>query len=366
MKQICLLYNFAQHYRSEIFQLLDQNYDCDFYFGDKYLDVKKMDYSLLKGKVTEVKNKRLGRLEFQRGVLSLPFKYNTILTIGSVHNITTWLILIICKLLPKKKIYLWGHGWYGKESKGQKLLKKIMHRLPDGIFVYGNYSREIMRKEGINTDRVYVVHNSLAYSKQIAIRSKLHPIDVYAQHFENNNPNIVFIGRLTKVKKLDMILNAIYLCKDKHGIDFNLTLIGGGETKESLVTLTNKLMLEKNVWFYGPCYAEEEIGEMVYNADLCVSPGNVGLTAMHTLVFGTPVITHDNFPKQMPEFEAIKDGETGAFFHYDNIESLAECMSNWYKNHKNERDIIRQNCMAEIDNYWTPQFQLDVFKSHLK
>ena len=51
--KLCILYNFAQHYRSEIFQLLDKEYDCDFYFGDKYLDVKKMDYSLLKGKMTE-------------------------------------------------------------------------------------------------------------------------------------------------------------------------------------------------------------------------------------------------------------------------------------------------------------------------
>lgn len=47
--KLCLIYNFAQHYRTSIFKLIDQEYDCDFFFGDSYLNVKKMDYSQLKG-----------------------------------------------------------------------------------------------------------------------------------------------------------------------------------------------------------------------------------------------------------------------------------------------------------------------------
>lgn len=53
--KLCLIYNFAQHYRTNIFTLMDQQMDIDFVFGEKYLNVKKMDYSLLKHKVTEVK-----------------------------------------------------------------------------------------------------------------------------------------------------------------------------------------------------------------------------------------------------------------------------------------------------------------------
>lgn len=56
--------------------------------------------------------------------------------------------------------------------------------------------------------------------------------------------------------------------------------------------------------------------EFIYNADLCVSPGNVGLTAMHSLVFGCPVITHNCFEWQMPEFEAIQPGITGDFLRW--------------------------------------------------
>ena len=80
--------------------------------------------------------------------------------------------------------------------------------------------------------------------------------------------------------------------------------------------------LNQNVCFFGPCYDEFEIGMLIYNAALCVSPGNVGLTAIHSLSYGTPVISHNDFKHQMPEFEAIVPGETGAFFIANDLNSL--------------------------------------------
>lgn len=111
----------------------------------------------------------------------------------------------------------------------------------------------------------------------------------------------MFVGRLDPIQKLDMILKAIKLSKDK-GRLYNMTYIGGGQEKENLEALTKDLGLEDRVWFYGPCYDEEVLGNLIYNADLCVAPGNIGLTAMHTLVFGTPAMTHNCFKWQMPEF----------------------------------------------------------------
>lgn len=78
------------------------------------------------------------------------------------------------------------------------------------------------------------------------------------------------------------------------------------------------------MWFYGACYDEKQIAEFLYNADLCVSPGNVGLNAMHAMTFGCPVIRHSNMVAQMPEVEAIEDGLTGTYFEENNIESLAQ------------------------------------------
>ena len=144
-----------------------------------------------------------------------------------------------------------------------------------------------------------------------------------------------------------------------------MTFIGDGETMKDLKSLCENLDLCDRVWFYGACYDEKTLGELIYNADLCVSPGNIGLTAMHTMVFGTPAITHDDFSHQMPEFEAIHDGETGSFFHYGNIESLADCITRWFSLNGDRRESVRNACMKEIDNYWTPNYQIKVLLEHI-
>ena len=160
-----------------------------------------------------------------------------------------------------------------------------------------------------------------------------------------------------------MILMALQSCK-KEGHIINMTYIGDGEKKEELQSQTKELGLDSQVWFYGPSYDDEVLSELIYNADLCVVPGNVGLTAMHSMVFGTPVITHNRYSYQMPEFEAIKEGITGAFFEYNDIDSLSNSIQEWLMNN-NDRDAVRQACFKEIDEQWTPQFQIEVLKNNL-
>jgi glycosyltransferase involved in cell wall biosynthesis len=95
-----------------------------------------------------------------------------------------------------------------------------------------------------------------------------------------------------------------------------------------------------------------------------VSPGNVGLTAIHSLSFGTPVCTHSNFFNQMPEVEVIEEGVTGCFFEENNIESLDNVISKWV-NFPKDRSVIRDNCYQIIDDLYNPYNQLNVIKSLL-
>ena len=367
--KLCVIYNYAQHYRTSIFKLIDEEFDCDFVFGDSMADVKKMDYSVLHGNVFESHTLRLiGGWYYQKGIPSLiKGKYDAYILLGETRSLSTWLFCLRARLFhPKKKVFFWSHGWYGKETRVERFIKICFFKLPNGgTFLYGNYARGLMIEEGFNPDKLFVIHNSLAYDEQAATRQQLTIKPIYQEHFKNDYPNLFFVGRLTPVKKLDMILCAMALLKEK-GHYYNMTLIGGGEKKGELEALVKQLGLEKNVWFYGPCYDENVLGEMIYNADLCVSPGNVGLTAMHAMVFGTPVISHDDFPHQMPEFESIREGETGTFFIHDDINSLADSISKWFDTKWGKREEVRATCMKEIDENWTPQFQIEVLKKHLQ
>ena len=367
--KLCLIYNYAQHYRTNIFTLIDRELGADFVFGDSMGDVKKMDYSLLKGRVIETHTKNLlSGWYWQPKVVSQLFKdYDHYLILGETRALSTWVFCILALLLkPKKKVYFWSHAWYGKETFLEKTIKKIQFRLPNGgIFCYGNYARELMIKEGFNPNKLYTIHNSLAYDQQVKVREKLKDEPIYRNHFGNNNPNLFFIGRLTPVKKLDQILKAIVISQ-KHGFYYNLTFIGSGEKRNELQNLAKQLNIENQVWFYGPCYDELKLSALIYNADLCVAPGNIGLTAMHAMVFGTPCITHNDFKWQMPEFEAIKEGVTGTFFQKDNIDNLAAQIDNWFIEKAGKRQEIRHECMQVIDKEWNPYFQLDVLKKNLR
>ncbi len=365
--KLCVIYNFAAHYRSGIFQLIDSTFDTDWFFGKKNDDITKMDLTLLKGDVKEIDRGYWRGIEFQKGVIGLLFKpYGTYLLFAQTKTLSTWIFLLFSKFFRKKKIYLWSHGFYGKESRWERVVKRWMFKLPNGgTFLYGSYARDLMIKEGISPNKLFVIHNSLDYEHQLKIRNSLSSSNIYTDHFGNSNPVVIFIGRLTKIKKLDMLIDMLKAMDDDHQ-SINLILVGDGIERHSLEHQVKELGLEKNVWFYGACFDELKNAELIYNADVCVAPGNVGLTAMHTMVYGTPVITHNDFPHQMPEFEAIKEGKTGAFFNRDDGNSMASVVKQWLFEKKDCREKVRKDCYAEIDNYWTPSFQIDVIKEHLK
>lgn len=366
MEKILIIYNFAQKYRTAIFKAIDKTWDCKWIFGRNTTDIKGMDTSILKNVMYVDNNNLIGPFFKQNGVLKEAKKNNfdTLLMLGEPFNLSTWCIMLNNKFRRnKKKVYLWSHGWYGREGFAKKWMKRFFFGLADKTFLYGNYAKQIALSQGFPQDKLIVIHNSLDYDNQIRLRASLCQSYIYREHFGNDYPVIIFIGRLTQVKRLDLLIEATLILKNKGEI-YNIVLIGDGEKKKDLEKLVEQYKIVDQVWFYGASYDDTYNAQLIYDADLCVAPGNVGLTAMHTMVFGTPVLTHDNFPMQMPEFEAIIPYKTGGFFKYNNPISLAECISSWCLNLKNNREQIRKQCYEEIDNFWNPDFQLEILKKN--
>ena len=365
--KLCCIFRRPALYREPIHRLMDSVFDIDWYFGDDRQDIKCYDTAVhSRCHILPVK-KFVGSLYYAKGELGLLFRkdYQTFLMLNSTHNVSVW-AFALCKRLffRKKRVYYWCHGWYGKESGMEKRIKKFLLRTADGIFTYGEYARDLMIREGFNGSKIWPIHNSLDYERQIALRQSGLECAVYQEHFGNTQPVILFIGRQTPVKRLDLLVKAMSILRQQ-GHSYNLVLVGDGSERESLELLVREEHLEKYVWFYGACYDEATNARLIYNADLCVAPGNIGLTAMHTMVFGTPAITHNSFEWQMPEFQAIKDGLTGTFFERDNVQSLADAIQRWTATHT-DREAVRQACYLEIDSFWTPQYQIEVLKKHLR
>lgn len=367
MQKLCIVYNFAQLYREPIFKLIDSEWDCDWYFGKNTTDIKGMHQDALK-RTTYVDNRHLiGPLEWQDGIgrLMRDNRYDRYLMLGEPMVLSTWWNLLQRRLFyPRKRIYLWSHGWYGREGFAKKWLKRIFFGMADHVFTYGEYARKEAIKQGFDGSKITPIHNSLDHNYQQALRSKLIKSNIYYSHFGNDYPTLIFIGRLTYIKRLDQLLDAMALLNQKSE-KYNLVLIGTGEAEPELKARVKKMNLDNQVWFYGSCYDDSKNAQLIYDADLCVAPGNVGLTAMHTMVFGTPVLTHNDFAWQMPEFEAILPGKTGGFFQRGDVAALATAIHDWFVSHP-DRESVRRACYKEIDTFWTPEYQLSILKFILK
>lgn len=361
--KLLVVYNIAALYRKAIFNLMEQTFHCDWLFGQYNGDIKQMGKSDFSGEVSLVKNLTFfrGKAYWQLGVVSHLFKgYSHYIFLGDERCLSTWFSICILKLFTTKKVYLWSHGVYGREGAIKKLIQKFFYGLVDGTFVYGNYARNLMNKRGIDNEKLFVIHNSLDYERQLELRNSIHLSDCYRRHFGNNNPVIVMIGRLNHRKHLDYLIDAIQILKNK-GYLYNVVLIGDGEDRLLLENTVNTAGMTDQFWFYGPCYNEKTNAELLTNGDLCVVPGDIGLTAIHSLMFGVPAITHNGFKYQGPEFEAIIPGKTGDFYEYKNVDSLAQVIQKWFDS-GNNRDDIRKACYKEIDTQWNPFFQIDVLK----
>ncbi len=357
MKKALIVYHYIAHYRLPIFDELSktEEYRFDFAAGVetdqniKIVSDDKLNFIRLRNKWFFGK-----RVLWQTGLFKLirNKEYSEIIFLGNPYFISTWIALFYIRF-TKMKSYIWTHGYTDKLSGLKLTIFKVFWSLVDGILLYGNYAKTNMIALGVDSSNLHVIYNSLDYEEQLKIRKTLKKTSVYIDYFKNNKPVIIFTGRLTEVKKLDQLLKAQKVLNN-----FNIVFVGDGNEKSKLIKLAKELEVFSSCWFYGECYDEAKIGELFYNAKVCVAPGNVGLTAMHSMVFGTPVISHSNFMLQMPEFEAIIPGKTGDFFEMDDIGNLAKVLNNWIKFNSDKLNKVENDCFDIIASKYNPKNQI--------
>lgn len=374
MKNVLVVYHYIAHYRVPIFKELVNSKDFNFkivagFETEANIKIATED-NLNNNKISFLKVKNLWLFKkkflFQKGLLQLVLKRENkiFIFLGNPYFISTWISILLCKIL-RKRVSIWTHGITKKVSGLNLILFKLLWTLSDDILLYGNYAKNEMVLKGVNPKKMHVIYNSLDYKKQIEIRNTLNKTEIYTNHFKNNYPVIIFSGRLNKAKKLEMILESQKILYDKN-IFFNVVFVGDGPESTTLKSIVDKLNLSHLCWFYGACYNESKIGELFFNAEICLAPGNVGLTAMHAMVYGTPVITHSNFSLQMPEFEAIDEGKTGSFFKRDDIKDLVNVLRSWLIKSQVEKNDVKQHCYAVIDQKYNPTVQRLIISKVLK
>lgn len=377
--RVALFQHFLTHYREPIYNLLcRQAYPDPEYviFADtsNKEQIKTIDYA--KAQISPqnggLRWKKISNIWFGRTFLwqtsvvqpALGREFDCLIFLGNMYHFSTWLAAILARI-KGKRVLMWTHGYLREERGVKGWLRERFYRLADGLLLYGHRARELLLQRGFKPENLYVVYNSLDYEQQLVVRNKTSPETLFklrSSLFQSPElPVLLFIGRLTQQKKLSQLLEAVHLLK-KQGVPVNVVFVGDGPQKGALQQFVSRAGLSEQVVFYGSCYLEEELGPLLMMADICVSPGEVGLTCIHALTYGTPVITHNNPDFQMPEWEAIRTGMTGDLFQFDDVQDLAGVVRKWLEQNTCREDV-RGKCHEIIDHYYNPFYQVGVINS---
>jgi glycosyltransferase involved in cell wall biosynthesis len=368
-----IVYPFTPHYRTPVFRALLENDGLRAYrlFSGRSAIEKTIKIGVIpsnKG-VVELPTFTLYGLTFQMGLLRvcISSKFRHIIFLGDPHFITTWIYAVLARMAGRK-VWFWTHGWLRLESGTKGLIRKLFYALPHGLLLYGERGKSIGVQLGFDPARLHVIYNSLDYDRQRTVRELVQdgvlsaPCTENAPAWFDTQPYLACIARLTDLCRFDLVIEALALLRESKSADIGMIFIGDGPLRSSLEALAMKKRVR--CWFVGAVYDEETIAPLLYNARAVVSPGKVGLTAMHALAYGTPVISHDDFDNQMPEFEAIIPGVTGDFFAAGSSSELATVLWRWLNKVRDRQE--REACYARIEQCYTPGRQRDLIEAALR
>lgn len=309
-----------------IFRLLNssKNFKYEFWANeksnDKYLLTNTKNLEIINTPLKIINIPMINReLEWQPTAIKNILKNNidAYIVLGNPHSISTWICLCISRL-RKIPTIIWSHG-YRKEENGIKgFVRKYFYKLANKHLLYGNRAKEFMLKKGFLSDNLQVIYNSLDYNTQKSLREQLNFEDrIKTRNQLNLNENsivLIAIGRIMTKLKIEQVLLAI----KESSKNIELIIVGDGPEKTNLEKLSLDYKINEKIVFYGACHNEEELSKLYNASDYSVVMGKVGLSAMHSLAYGIPMITNDNIDEHYPEIEAVIDNQTGFYFKEDN------------------------------------------------
>lgn len=360
--QVAVVYHFYPHYRRAIVEGLAKSKVADFTFwGDdhEYL------FSLEAAKLSEGVRFVLapthhvgGPFMWQWGAVraAVDSRYDTVIFHAVPHWPCTWIGALLARALGKR-VFFWGHGYLFKPRGLKGLIRRAFYALPHAHLFYGRRSKQFAMDAGWPPEQLHVIYNCQDLQEQVAARATVTPEvrkSVRRELFgDEKRPVIVCPTRLIPMRRLDLLLEAAAELK-RRGREVNVIIIGDGPERAKLEALAASLGVR--VHFEGACYDETRLARLIMSANVNVAPGKVGLSVNHSLVYGVPVVSHDDGDDQGPEWEAIIPGVTGSYYKKGSVASLVDAIIPWLAS-EYPTPQTQKACHAIIDRFWNADYQ---------
>ena len=265
--------------------------------------------------------KKFGPFVWQRGLSIEGLSRGDVLVIcGDVHQLSS---LWYAWRARKRgiRIVWWGHHRTASSNDCAVAVRLwIAKRLSDVFLTYTRTGLRYLEGIGFSPDRVFATGNTIDQAPikaAIAAQSDLRPN-------ESDSPILLCCGVLRSKIHLEMMIKALVDDRLKNA---QLVVIGDGPEKANWQTLAADLGVKDRVTWIPGTRNQMDMAPWFLKAKLFVYPGSIGLSILHSFSYALPVVTHGNAAHQMPEFEVMEDGKTGACFAEGDLEDMIDKIS---------------------------------------
>lgn len=177
---------------------------------------------------------------------------------------------------------VWGDYWYeylGKQGFFGTIVEVMVSKLSSRCIVVSEITKNNLESLGSSCKNVQIVQNGIDLKKIDGITPSIHKCD------------IIFIGRLIREKKIDLLIEAMIHVK-KSLPEVECHIIGGGPEKERLYDLVIRHGLQDNIKFLGFLDHDEVISNIKSSKVLALPSirEGFGMVVIEAFGCGIPVV----------------------------------------------------------------------------
>jgi glycosyltransferase involved in cell wall biosynthesis len=232
-------------------------------------------------------------------------------SIVHVHLFPANLFVSLASLfLPKNIKFIFNEHSIYNRRRSFKIFKIL------DTFVYSRYYKIICVSKQVQVDLIEWLPN-------LQIKSVVISNAVPVPDLSNRSPvkkyDVLFVGRLTKAKGVDILIKAIKILKEKYQKEIKAAIVGKGFLEEELKELVTELKIEKEVKFLG---VRRDIEKLMKSTKLFVLPSRwegLPLTILEAMSSGAGIIA----TKVGGIPEVIQNGKEGILISSEDSKTLA-------------------------------------------
>lgn len=222
-------------------------------------------------------------------------------------------------------VVLWGHGASKHDFALRAWPRNALAQMADALVFYDRRTADAAIARGHDAAKVFVASNTL--DDEPIRRSREHwardvaAMAAFRESIGGEAEYLLFVSRIVPKARLDLLVEAVAMLAPRRPM-LRVLVVGGGDRAPIDAQLA-RLGIASRFHFAGAVYDETQLGAYFTASRAFVYPSGIGLSLVHAMSYGLPVITSDRLAIHGPEIATLVPGENGLLYRDGDVADLA-------------------------------------------